>query len=77
MTVTQLGTCLAVLAAIVAVGGAVEAYRARRVAERARSWTSSEGTVCATYQPPATPADSGLCARCGMFDYKHSKQSDA
>lgn len=77
MTATQLAACLAVLAAIVAVGGAVEAYRARRAAERARSWKGGEGTVCSAYQPPSTSADSGLCARCGMFDYRHSVQSDA
>ncbi|WP_405960809.1 hypothetical protein OG235_27990 [Streptomyces sp. NBC_00024] len=77
MTVSQLGACLAVLAAIVAVGGAVEAYRARRAAERARSWKGVEGTVCSAYRPPATSADSGLCARCGMFDYKHLGRSDA
>ena len=75
MTVSQLAACLAVLAAIVAVGGAVEAYRARRAAERAPFWKGSEGTVCVAYQPPATPAGSGLCARCGMFDYKHPEAS--
>jgi hypothetical protein len=75
VTVSQLSVCLAVLAAIVAVGGAVEAYRARRVADRARSWKGREGAVCSAYQPPATSADSGLCARCGMFDYKHSGPS--
>ncbi|MDX2513846.1 hypothetical protein PV355_01525 [Streptomyces stelliscabiei] len=77
MTVTQLAACLAVLAAIVAVGGAVEAYRARRVADRARSWKGREGAVCSAYQPPASPEDSGLCAGCGMFDYKHSGASGA
>lgn len=77
MTVSQLSVCLAVLAAIVAVGGAVEAYRARRVAERARSWKGREGAVCSAYQPPASPEDSGLCARCGMFDYKHQAAADA
>lgn len=36
-----------------------------------------EDGVCAAYQPPTTPADSGLCARCGMFDYKHQEASGA
>ena len=27
--------------------------------------------ACSAYQPSAEPADSGLCANCGMFDYKH------
>lgn len=36
-----------------------------------------EPGACPAYQPPAAPADSGLCARCGMYDYKHQEQSDA
>lgn len=32
------------------------------------------GTTCSTYQPPATAEDGGLCARCGMYDYKHQEQ---
>jgi hypothetical protein len=38
------------------------------------SWLKAHGragAVCSGYQPPATSEDSGLCARCGMFDYKH------
>ena len=31
--------------------------------------------ACPTYQPPIEPADSGLCARCGMYDYKHRESS--
>lgn len=31
-----------------------------------------EAAVCNAYQPPATATDSGLCARCGMCDYKHT-----
>lgn len=27
--------------------------------------------ACSAYRPPTEPADSGLCAGCGMFDYKH------
>lgn len=30
-------------------------------------------SACSAYQPPTTPADSGLCARCGMYDYKHQE----
>ena len=35
------------------------------------------GAACDAYQPPATAADTGLCARCGMYDYKHQEQPDA
>ncbi|WP_442803457.1 PDC sensor domain-containing protein [Streptomyces pseudogriseolus] len=27
--------------------------------------------VCHAYEPPTTAEDSGLCARCGMFDHRH------
>jgi hypothetical protein len=37
----------------------------------------AEPTACDAYQPPTTPADSGLCARCGMYDYKHQEVSGA
>lgn len=37
----------------------------------------TDGAVCPGYQPPATPEDSGLCVRCGMFDYKHQEQPGA
>lgn len=33
-----------------------------------------DGDVCLAYQPPTTSDDSGLCARCGMSDYKHKEQ---
>lgn len=33
--------------------------------------------ACSAYQPPAAPVDSGLCARCGMYDYKHEEQPGA
>lgn len=33
--------------------------------------------ACSAYLPPTNAADSGLCARCGMFDYKHQEQPDA
>lgn len=30
------------------------------------------GTVCEAYVPPTgQPADCGLCARCGMYDWRH------
>lgn len=35
------------------------------------------GAACPAYQPPATATDSGLCARCGMYDYKHKEQPGA
>lgn len=43
-------------------------------------WLEQHGapnTACDAYQPPAAAEDSGLCARCGMFDYKHQEQPDA
>lgn len=33
-----------------------------------------EPSVCDAYQLPTTAAASGLCARCGMSDYKHQEQ---
>ena len=33
-----------------------------------------DGAVCAAYRPPTAAEDSGLCARCGMSDYKHEEQ---
>jgi uncharacterized protein YbjT (DUF2867 family) len=33
-----------------------------------------DGAVCEAYQPPTTSEQSGLCARCGMYDYKHQEQ---
>jgi hypothetical protein len=33
-----------------------------------------DGAVCAAYQAPTEAEDSGLCARCGMADYKHREQ---
>ena len=39
--------------------------------------TGGSVAVCTDYLPPATASDSGLCARCGMFDYRHSGPSDA
>lgn len=50
----------------------VEAFKARWQAKYGET-----GAVCSAYQPPATADDSGLCACCGMFDYKHSEASDA
>ncbi|MFI6251482.1 hypothetical protein [Streptomyces sp. NPDC051016] len=34
------------------------------------------GAPCRSYRVPATAEDSGLCARCGMFDYQHQEQRD-
>lgn len=32
------------------------------------------GIACTAYRLPTTATDSGLCARCGMSDYKHKEQ---
>lgn len=32
---------------------------------------------CHAYEPPRSAADSGFCARCGMYDYKHHAASAA
>lgn len=49
-----------------------EAFKARW----AGTGVGADGT-CTTYRPPADPADSGLCAGCGMYDYKHQETPDA
>lgn len=36
-----------------------------------------DGAVCEVYQLPTTAENSGLCARCGMYDYKHEEQPHA
>jgi hypothetical protein len=36
--------------------------------------TAKDGVVCEAYQLPTTSEHSGLCARCGMSDYKHQEQ---
>lgn len=38
---------------------------------RATATEATEPHPCGTYLPPTTPEDSGLCARCGMYDYRH------
>jgi len=74
VTISQLVAALAVLAALAAVAWAVAAYRTRRATERALASLRS-GTACGAYRPPATANNSGLCARCGMYDYKHPEAS--
>jgi hypothetical protein len=41
----------------------------------ARWWLTpkapQDGVVCEAYRLPTAAEDSGLCARCGMSDYKH------
>ena len=32
-----------------------------------------DGEVCGAYRVPSSAEDSGLCARCGMYDYKHQE----
>lgn len=48
----------------------------RLLAGRKPFAAAPDGTVCPAYQPPTIPEDSGLCARCGMYDYKHQEQPD-
>lgn len=31
--------------------------------------------ACSAYRPSTDPVDSGLCASCGMYDYKHRESS--
>lgn len=31
--------------------------------------------ACSAFRPSADPVDSGLCAGCGMYDYKHRESS--
>lgn len=38
---------------------------------------AKDGEACDAYQLPTTPTESGLCARCGMYDYKHQEATDA
>jgi hypothetical protein len=66
-------------AAAVSVASAVTAYQANQLTRRAREHTLpihtvESGEVCSAYRVPRTSADSGLCACCGMFDYKHQEQ---
>lgn len=42
-----------------------------RTAHRVKELRPVSPVACPAYQPSTEPADSGLCARCGMFDYKH------
>lgn len=44
---------------------------------RALDGPGRDGIACDAYRPPADPADSGLCAGCGMYDYKHQAPADA
>lgn len=49
--------------------------------ERGARWwydpnlTVEDGAACEAYRVPATAEDSGLCADCGMYDYKHRESS--
>lgn len=36
-----------------------------------------DGAVCEAYRLPTTAESSGLCARCGMSDYKHHEARHA
>lgn len=50
-------------------------HYSQQSAERARDRhvTEDHSPTCTGYQVPATSEDSGLCASCGMADYKHRK----
>ena len=37
----------------------------------------ADGSVCRAYKPPTTAETTGLCARCGMWDYKHQERTHA
>jgi hypothetical protein len=37
---------------------------------------TAQPAACDAYQPPVSPADTGLCASCGMSDYKHPTAPD-
>lgn len=37
----------------------------------------SDALACSAYQLPVTASDSGLCTRCGMYDYKHQEKRHA
>lgn len=46
--------------------------------EAATEATEPDGpTVCDAYQPPSAHEDCGTCARCGMYDYKHTAAAAA
>lgn len=53
----------------------VAAFKARWQETYGTPGTAQEGTVCGAYRVPATAEDSGLCAGCGMFDYRHKEES--
>ncbi|MFJ1667370.1 hypothetical protein ACIOK4_13475 [Streptomyces bottropensis] len=56
----------------------LESGQVRRLLDgitRALEGQRQDGTVCDVYKPPSTSADSGLCARCGMSDYRHPEAS--
>ncbi|MFE1192895.1 hypothetical protein ACFW6E_08850 [Streptomyces olivaceoviridis] len=57
----------------------LEAIDARLVTQLApaAATRATDGTVCGAYQPPATADMTGLCARCGMYDYKHKEPTGA
>jgi hypothetical protein len=42
-----------------------------------RDQAAKAGKVCSGYRLPATSEDSGLCSRCGMYDYKHQEATGA
>lgn len=48
----------------------------RAVSDIDRALRGAEDPIpCSAYRVPATSEDSGLCAGCGMYDYKHQEQT--
>lgn len=46
-----------------------------QAAHRVKELRSVSPVACSAFQPSTEPADSGLCAGCGMYDYKHRESS--
>lgn len=47
----------------------------KRTAHHVEELRPVSPVACSAYRPSADPVDSGLCASCGMFDYKHREPS--
>lgn len=50
-------------------------YGNNRTAYHVKELRPVDPVACSAFRPSTDPADSGLCARCGMFDYKHRESS--
>lgn len=49
----------------------VKTYGNNQAAHRVEELRPVAPVACSTFRPSTEPADSGLCAGCGMYDYKH------